>query len=591
MKEPASLRQLCFSAFLLAGIVVDSTGLEFMAAQNSTPWLQLTQPREGGEGSESDMSFLTSETSSGLFTTQHSMTSSLDLEFESAFSTPIPPFPTHETSSQTLSFAEALHLTQAVDYGKETTNDLKAEMRPQYCSLDMLSNKTFSFQQGTVDEAKDSTSFYASETCRYYGQDATDSLSSRNVFEPSFTLLLTYGKGEIADSQVSIYTLADHVTDDHFEPLQPIKGNLPSLRAQSIPLDPTEACIGDEDGSPCPSMIQSDDSSVEDIEVRKAFACPYFRLDPVRHIECLSRKLYRIQDVKQHLSRRHYMAREKSSDTSDNTRGVNTRTQSILKLRLDRRLAPERQWHKIWKALFDRKLPREGPYLGNSKQEIVGSMIAVCKQGSSRVVPGILRSLGLSSEKRKSVQQLMEQLLSGFQALSGERSNEMETKEAPETENASTCSGVDSIPMTPNDMEFEFDFNVPLHRSTSREIQNSYSSKDMTQMQESNAVIPTGLPDYATFEGDGEDDILTRHLPTKLLDSNVQVKPTCRTSNGESPRKSLNGCRWEYAWECDYCGFEYVFEPSGAGSDMRCFNYPCLGQFRGNFCSFYILQG
>ncbi|KAF5708062.1 hypothetical protein FMUND_10781 [Fusarium mundagurra] len=388
------------------------------------------------------------------------------------------------------------------------------------------------------------------------------------MFEPSSTLLSTYGKG------------------DHFEPLQSTKGGLPSSRAQSIPLGLAETCIGDEDESPCPSMIGSDDSSVEDIEVRKAFACPYFRRDPVRHIECLSRRLYRIQDVKQHLSRRHYMARDKSSDASDNTRGVNTRTQSILKLRLDRRLSPERQWHEIWKTLFNRKLPREGPYLGNSKEEIVGSMIAVCKQGSRRVVPGILRSLGLSNEKRQSVQELMEQLLSGFEALSDKRSNDMETEE---TEKASTCGGVDSMPMTPKDMEFEFDFNVPLHRSRSPEIQNSYPSKDMTQIQESNTVIPAGFPDYTTFEGNGEDDILTRYLPTKLLEANVQVKPPCTTSNSNSPRKSLEGM-WEYAWECDYCGFEYIFEPSGAGSDMRCFNYPCLGQFRGNFCSFYIWQ-
>ncbi|KAF4436522.1 hypothetical protein FACUT_6380 [Fusarium acutatum] len=359
------------------------------------------------------------------------------------------------------------------------------------------------------------------------------------MFEPSSTLLLTNGKG------------------DHFELLQSIEEDLPSSRAQSIPLGPTKTCIGDEDGSPCPSMIESDDSSVEDIEVRKAFACPYFRLDPVRHIECLSRKLYRIQDVKQHLSRRHYMERDKSSNASDNTRGIE-------------------DYHQKGNGTRSGKLC----LIGNCQEKGLIS-------GSSRVVPGILRSLGLSNEKGKSVQQLMEELFSGFQELSDERSNDTETEE---TEKASTCGGVDSIPMTPKDMEFEFDFNVPLHRSSSPEIQNSYSSKDMTQIQESNAVIPTGLPDYTTFEGNGEDDILMRYLPTKFLEENVLVKPPCTASTSDSPRKSLKGSGWEYAWECDYCGFEYIFKPSGAGSDMRCFNYPCLGQFRGNFCSFYKVQ-
>ncbi|WKT48391.1 hypothetical protein QSH57_013321 [Fusarium oxysporum f. sp. vasinfectum] len=546
MKASASIHQLSFTAVLFAGIIVASTVLEFMAGQNSCPWLQLTQPLEGGEGSDSDMSFATSAVSPEHFTTQQSMSSSFDFEFETAFSTPIPPFPTHDANSQTLSFAEALHRTQIVDHGTEATN-FNAETQPQYCSLDMLSDKSLPLRQRPVDEAEGFAFLDASETCSYYERGQMDSLPSRKIAGPSSTLLLTYGKG------------------GHFEPLQSIEEDLPSSREQSIPLSPTETCIGDEEGSPCSSVIESDDSSIEDIEERKAFACPYLRLDPVRHIECLSRKLYRVQDVKQHLSRRHYMKRDRTISTSDNTRGVNIRTQRVLKLRLDRRLSPEKQWHEIWKTLFNRASPREGPYLGDSKEEIVA---------------------------RKAVQQLMEQMFSGFQALSNEGSNDMEK------ETASTCGGVDSIPMTPKDMEF--DFTVPLHRSPTPQIQVSYSTKDMTQIQESSSVIPTGLPDYTTSEGNGEDDILMEYQSTKLLKANVQVKPPCAASNSDSPRKSPRGWApllddrkdsnlWEYvdAWECDNCGFEYIFRPSGASSDMMCFNYPCLGRFRGDFCSVY----
>ncbi|KAF5651371.1 uncharacterized protein FTJAE_118 [Fusarium tjaetaba] len=454
MKASTSIRQLSFAV-----IIVDSTGLELMA--NSYPWLQLTQPLEGGEGSESDMSFATSTVSPELSTEEYFMTSSFDLEFEPAFSTPIPPFQTYDTNSQTLSFAEALLLTQIVDHEKEAASSFDAETQPQYCSLDMLSNKTLPPRQGLVDEAKDFTSVHASQACRYYGMDLTDSVSSGNTFEPSSALLLTYGK------------------NNHCEPPQAIKGGLPPSRAQAITLDPTKTCMGDEDGSTCPLMFDSDDSSVEDIEVRKAFAYPYFRRDPVRHIECLSRKLYH------------------------------------------RRLSPERQWHKIWETLFNLKLPREGPYLGGSKEEIVGSMIA---------------------------------LLSGFQALSDERSNDMETEE---TEKASACGGVDSIPMTPQDMEFDFDFNIPLDRSPSPEIQNSYPSKDMTQMQESSSVTPTELSDYSTLKIN-KGDILVGHQSTKHMNQSVQVKHswppnaavctpktfessemTCATSNIESAGKSL----------------------------------------------------
>ncbi|KAF5622318.1 hypothetical protein F52700_10581 [Fusarium sp. NRRL 52700] len=584
MKESALIRHLSFTPVLFAGIIVGSTGLEFMASQNFCPWLQLTQPLEGGEGSDIEMSFTNSEASSEVFTAQHFMASLFDMDFESGLSTPTSLFPTHDTSSQTLSFSEALHLTQTVDNGKQTADNLYAETQPQYSSLDMLSNQSFPLRQGSIDKTEAITLLDASATYRYLGKDSPDRLLSHKGIRSSSALLLTYGIG------------------DHLEPLQSVEEDLPSSREQSIP-GPTETCIGDEDGSPCPSMIESDDSSVEDIEVRKAFACPYFRLDPVRHIECLSRRLYRIQDVKQHLSRRHYIKR----DTSDNTRGVNLRTQKVLKLRLDRRLSPEGQWHEIWRNLFNGTVPSEGPYLGNSKEEIVGSMISICKQGSSRVVPGILRSLGFSTEKRKAIQQLMEQLFAGFQALSGDGSIDMET------DKASACGGVDSIPMTPKDMEFGFDLNIPLHQSPSPEIQNSYSSKYMTEIQESNSVMPTGLPDSTTFEGNGEDDILMRYQSEKQLNADVQVKPACpldatlgtphtvessetacATINTEPAGKSLTCLThvledrkdpdlYEYvnAWECDYCGFEYIFRPSGARSDMLCFNYPCLGRLPG----------
>lgn len=206
MKASAPIHQLSFTAVLFAGIIVASTVLEFMAGQNSCPWLQLTQPLEGGEGSDSDMSFATSAMSPEHFTTQQSMSSSFDFEFETTFSTPIPPFPTHDASSQTLSFAEALHRTQVVDHGTEATN-FNAETQPQYCSLDMLSDKSLPLRQRPVDAAEGFAFLDASETCSYYEQGQMDRLPSRKIAGPSSTLLLTYVKGEITGSQMSIYPL------------------------------------------------------------------------------------------------------------------------------------------------------------------------------------------------------------------------------------------------------------------------------------------------------------------------------------------------------------------------------------------------
>ncbi|KAF5643641.1 hypothetical protein F25303_6232 [Fusarium sp. NRRL 25303] len=512
MKESASIRQLCFTAVLFGGIVVDLTGPEFMAAQNSCAWLQLTQPLEGGEGSESDMTFANSTANSELFTTQHFMPSLFDSECEPGLSTPIPSFSTDDTISQTLSFAEALQRTQVVDHGTQATS-YNAETQPQYCSLDMIWNKGLPLRQRAINEDEGFMLFGAPEIYSFHERDSTDSLSSKEAAKPSSTLLLTYGNG------------------DHFEPLKSIEQDQPSWAKQSIPLTPPETCIGDEERSPCISVTETDDSSVEDIEERKVFAY--------------------------------------------------------------RRLSPEKQWQEIWKTLFDRTLPIEGPYLGDSKEEIVGSMIAICKKGSSRVVPGILRSLGLSSEKGKSVQQLMEKLFSGFQELSDDRSNDCDMEE---TEKDSTCGGIDSIPMTPKDMDFEFDFNIPLQRSPSPEIQNSCSGMDMTQIQESNTVIPTGLPDYTTSEGSWEDDILMgcqskKHSrpawpqnPTLSVLKTVENPETAdATSNSRPDGKSLS----DWAPGLDNRKYPGSWEPSGAGSDMLCINYPCLGRFPGYYGSAY----
>ncbi|EMT73631.1 hypothetical protein FOC4_g10002120 [Fusarium odoratissimum] len=319
---------------------------------------------------------------------------------------------------------------------------------------------------------------------------------------------------------------------------------------------------------PCSTLLLT--YGREDIEERKAFACPYLRLDPVRHIECLSR--------------------------------VNIRTQRVLKLRLDRRLSPEKQWHEIWKTLFNRTSPREGPYLGDSKEEIVGSMIAICKKGSSRVVPGILRSIGLPNDQGKAVQQLMEQLFNGFQALSNEESNDMET------EKVSTCGGVDSIPMTPKDMEF--DFTLPLRQSPTTTVQGYFAAKvrEDTLDCSPGPEIQAWSPDHASFEGNKEKAI-TQDGPLEhsMADQYWAVgrktshcTETVHVPTDKDRWKSLGNWipelddeqdskLWEYArgWKCHECGFEYIFRPTGVSSDKVCINYPCQHQFRSDCCLVY----
>ncbi|KAF5678861.1 hypothetical protein FDENT_8856 [Fusarium denticulatum] len=95
----------------------------------------------------------------------------------------------------------------------------------------------------------------------------------------------------------------------------------------------------------------------------ETFACPYYRKDPERHLNCINLKLIRISDVKQHLKRRHTsnysctrcfegFSSSKSYEEHvllqscpiaecNNNDGVSPVTQQALKDRVDRSSSPE----------------------------------------------------------------------------------------------------------------------------------------------------------------------------------------------------------------------------------------------------------
>ncbi|KAE8448016.1 hypothetical protein EG329_009939 [Mollisiaceae sp. DMI_Dod_QoI] len=112
---------------------------------------------------------------------------------------------------------------------------------------------------------------------------------------------------------------------------------------------------------------------------QRSLACPYLKLDPIKHRSCCVKQLSRIRDVKQHLSRRHTPDRycQRCLETSFideqslqrhvdlNTcplkdrallEGISYQQQRQLSRKSNANLAEESQWFAIWEILFPENL-------------------------------------------------------------------------------------------------------------------------------------------------------------------------------------------------------------------------------------------
>lgn len=196
---------------------------------------------------------------------------------------------------------------------------------------------------------------------------------------------------------------------------------LPRKRTRSHP----EYCRDQEKEDSCDDGNCSDPTSKpfdpghDEATQAHSFACPYFRLDPVANQTCLSYKLMRIRDVKQHLQRRHYLppfhcpacckAFPSLRDYDDHIRvqycnwpqeknnieGVSDETQRRLKARVSRAVKPAEQWHAVWGILFSAVMDRPvdpDPYIGSMVKETFRMVRAFWRSSSVEILPGFLES-------------------------------------------------------------------------------------------------------------------------------------------------------------------------------------------------------
>ncbi|KAF5989242.1 hypothetical protein FCOIX_8 [Fusarium coicis] len=143
----------------------------------------------------------------------------------------------------------------------------------------------------------------------------------------------------------------------------------------------------------------------------ETFACPYYRKDPKRHLDCINLKMIRTSNVKQHLKRRHtsnysctrcfegFSSSESYEEhvllqscpitECNNDDGVSPITQQALKDRVDRSSSPERQWHEICRILFGKLGLSLNPYQDGVFKEITGIIRGIWKSEEQTIISSL----------------------------------------------------------------------------------------------------------------------------------------------------------------------------------------------------------
>ncbi|KAF5710536.1 hypothetical protein FMUND_9460 [Fusarium mundagurra] len=143
----------------------------------------------------------------------------------------------------------------------------------------------------------------------------------------------------------------------------------------------------------------------------ETFACPYYRKDPERHLDCINLKMIRISDVKQHLKRRHTFNQlctrcfEGFSSSEEyeghilqqscpivecnNDYSVSPTAQEALKYRVDRSSSSEVQWHEMSKILFGKLGLSLNPYQDGVFKEITGIIRGIWKNEGQNIVSSL----------------------------------------------------------------------------------------------------------------------------------------------------------------------------------------------------------
>lgn len=144
-------------------------------------------------------------------------------------------------------------------------------------------------------------------------------------------------------------------------------------------------------------------------KTRLQFACPFQKLDPLKHHECLKYALHRIKDVKQHVYRRHkqpdyYCARcfvvfETADARDEHARskdcenkkgpgfeGITDVEKNKLNKNPSRGLEAREQWFRMWDIIFPGKKKPTSVLVGSYIEEMVPLLRSLWTRKNSKIL-------------------------------------------------------------------------------------------------------------------------------------------------------------------------------------------------------------
>lgn len=208
-------------------------------------------------------------------------------------------------------------------------------------------------------------------------------------------------------------------------PQFPSRSSTPSKRRRTAGLSDDLYDL-DEDGDHSPN------------EIVKRFACPYFRKNPERHLECINLKMVRISDVKQHLKRRHtaryhcpiccegfsslnlqgnhILQQTCVPGSGANWDSVSPASQKALQARFGKTLSPEAQWYGIWTILFGERRPMPKPHLDGVVKEVIGILRGIWLDEGRRLISEFVEAKDQPSSYNDQLYQLLAGVLDEVEA-------------------------------------------------------------------------------------------------------------------------------------------------------------------------------
>ncbi|KAH9892206.1 hypothetical protein F4778DRAFT_784945 [Xylariomycetidae sp. FL2044] len=172
---------------------------------------------------------------------------------------------------------------------------------------------------------------------------------------------------------------------------------------------------------------------------RRRLACPFYKKDPSEYQDCGRFDLYRRQDVKQHINRKHRKPDKycpvcftefKEAKTRDDHirearctqqpepkfKGISEQQAARLRDLNGRGRTDEQHWYDIWEIIFPGEAHPKSTYMGSPRQEGIALLRAFWEQKRSRVIADSLRSRNTAGIDADFMNDLMENILDHFEA-------------------------------------------------------------------------------------------------------------------------------------------------------------------------------